>query len=97
MWSVRQRTSIMSVNCYAWLVNCTSRPRAPFGDGLLWNLIGGAHLLKGKNKQKWEQLCVQAAVEQDSARLMKLIHEITRMLDEKEQRLQREQSASDGV
>lgn len=97
MWSVRHRTSNMTVNCYAWLVDCTSCPRAPFGDGLLWNLIGGAHLLKAKNKQEWEQLCAQAAVEQDSARLMELIQEITRMLDQKEQRLQREQSASDGV
>jgi hypothetical protein len=53
--------------------------------------------LKGKNKERWEQLCAQAAVEQDSARLMKLIQEITEMLDEKERRLQREQSASGGV
>jgi hypothetical protein len=32
-------------------------------------------------------LCEQAAIEQDSERLMALIQEINRMLDEKEQRL----------
>ena len=47
--------------------------------------------MKGENKEKWELLCAQAAVKEDSARLMKLIQEITRMLDEKEQRLQREE------
>jgi hypothetical protein len=39
-------------------------------------------------KVQWIELCEQAAVEQDSERLMKLVTEITRMLDEKEERLQ---------
>jgi hypothetical protein len=44
--------------------------------------------VQGKVKEQWMQLCEQAAVEQDSERLMKLVTEITRMLDEKEERLQ---------
>lgn len=44
--------------------------------------------VKGKVKEQWIQLCEEAAVEQDSERLMKLVTEITRMLDEKEERLQ---------
>jgi hypothetical protein len=37
------------------------------------------------------ELCEQAAVEQDHERLMKLVNEIDRMLEEKDQRLTREQ------
>jgi hypothetical protein len=36
------------------------------------------------------ELCEQAAVEQDSEKLLELIKEIDRMLEEKEQRLKRE-------
>lgn len=46
----------------------------------------------GKNKEKWERLCAEAAVEQDSARLLKLVQEINQMLDDKEHRLKREES-----
>ena len=45
--------------------------------------------MQGKVKEKWMQLCEQATVEQDSEKLMMLIVEINRMLDEKEQRLKR--------
>ena len=44
----------------------------------------GLSSVKGENKEHWKQLCEQAAVEQDPKRLMALIEEITRMLDEKE-------------
>jgi hypothetical protein len=43
--------------------------------------------MQGKVKEEWTQLCEQAAVEQDSEKLMALVSEINRMLDEKEQRL----------
>jgi hypothetical protein len=43
--------------------------------------------MQGKVKEQWVQLCEQAAVEQDSTKLMALVREIARMLDEKEQRL----------
>jgi hypothetical protein len=39
-------------------------------------------------KERWLQLCEQAAVEQDPERLLKLVDEISRMLDEKNRRLQ---------
>jgi hypothetical protein len=40
------------------------------------------------HRQEWQKLCAQAAVEQDSARLMKLIQRITELLDAKEKLLQ---------
>jgi hypothetical protein len=46
--------------------------------------------MKGKTKQHWMELCEQAAVEQDSEKLLELIYEIDRMLDDKEQRLKHE-------
>jgi hypothetical protein len=45
-----------------------------------------------EKKEHWMTLCQRAAVEQDPERLLHLIAEITRMLDEKEDRLRREQS-----
>ncbi len=43
--------------------------------------------MQGKVKEEWKQMCEQAAIEQDSEKLMALVTEINRMLDEKEQRL----------
>jgi hypothetical protein len=40
-----------------------------------------------KDKEKWMELCEQAAVEQDADKLMALIKEIDRLLQEKEDRL----------
>ena len=40
--------------------------------------------MQGKVKEEWILMCEQAAVEQDSEKLMALIIEINRMLDEKE-------------
>lgn len=51
--------------------------------------------MQGKVKEQWTQLCEQAAVEQDSERLMELVTEINRMLYEKEERL-KHASLSDG-
>jgi len=41
-----------------------------------------------KNREKWMELCAQAAIEQDPAKLLVLVKEISRLLEEKEQRLQ---------
>jgi hypothetical protein len=41
----------------------------------------------GDKKEKYLQLCEQAANEQDPAKLMELVSEIDRLLAEKEQRL----------
>jgi hypothetical protein len=38
-------------------------------------------------KERWIRLCEQAAVEQDPEKLLKLVNEIARMLDEKQQRV----------
>ena len=48
-----------------------------------------------QNKEQWRALCEQAAVEQDSKRLMALVQEITRLLDDKQKRLEQRRSASD--
>jgi hypothetical protein len=43
--------------------------------------------LKGEKREIWMHLCEQAAVEQDPDKLMDLIKEINRLLEEKELRL----------
>lgn len=50
--------------------------------------------MKGANKERWHYLCEQAAIEQDPDRLLELIKEINRLLEEKEQRLKREHQVS---
>ena len=40
-----------------------------------------------KDPEKWRDLCAQAAAEQDPKKLMELVREITRLLDEKQCRL----------
>ena len=43
--------------------------------------------MQGKVKEDWMQLCEQVAIEQDTERMIELVRELNRMLDEKEQRL----------
>lgn len=43
--------------------------------------------MQDKTLEHWEELCALAAKEQDSEKLMALIKEINRLLEEKEQRL----------
>jgi hypothetical protein len=43
-----------------------------------------------KDKPHWMELCQQASVEQDPEKLMELVKEINRLLDDKEKRLRRE-------
>ena len=45
-----------------------------------------ASAMKGKTKELWEQFCERAAVEQDPEKLVQLVKEINRMLEEKEAR-----------
>jgi uncharacterized membrane protein YdfJ with MMPL/SSD domain len=40
-----------------------------------------------ENREKWMELCAQAANEQDSQKLMALIKQITALLDAKRERL----------
>ena len=48
-----------------------------------------------KNQEHWKELCAQAAVEQDPAKLIELSKEIIRLLDEKEARLKNAVRPSD--
>ena len=50
--------------------------------------------MQGRVKEDWMQLCEQVAIEQDTERMIELVRELNRMLDEKEQRLGLEQSKS---
>ena len=43
--------------------------------------------MQGDAKERWLQLCEQAAVEQDRKKLLQLMREISRLLEEKENRL----------
>ena len=46
--------------------------------------------LKGDKREYWMRLCEQAANEQDPEKLMELVKEINRLLEEKELRLKKE-------
>jgi hypothetical protein len=46
--------------------------------------------VKGKKRDAWMLLCEQAAQEQDPNKLMKLVKEIVRLLDEKQERVSKE-------
>jgi hypothetical protein len=48
-------------------------------------------------KELWMQFCEQAAVEQDPDKLIQLVSEINRMLEEKENRLLRQRDQASGV
>ena len=43
--------------------------------------------MQGENAERWRKLCEQAAIEQDSKKLMELIEEINNLLEAKEHRL----------
>jgi hypothetical protein len=43
--------------------------------------------MEGKTGELWKELCAQAAVEQDPQKLLELVREINRLLDEKQERL----------
>jgi hypothetical protein len=45
--------------------------------------------MKEGQKEEWIRLCEQAAYEENPEKLMALVREINRLLDEKNQRLQR--------
>ena len=44
-------------------------------------------LVQGEIKEQWMRLCEMAAEEQDSEKLLEIVKEINRLLEEKEQRL----------
>jgi len=44
--------------------------------------------MKGATKERWQEVCEQAAIEKDSEKLLKLVSEINRLLHEKLGRLE---------
>ena len=44
-------------------------------------------LMQGATGERWRELCAKATVEQDPDKLLELTQEITRLLDEKQERL----------
>ena len=50
--------------------------------------------MKGERKEYWMHLCEQAANEQDPDKLMELVKEINRLLEEKELRLKNKSATS---
>jgi hypothetical protein len=61
--------------------------RAAFGG-----LLEARYLpLRGETRERWRQLCEQGTEEQDPEKLTKMIDEINRLLESKEERLLREQ------
>jgi hypothetical protein len=43
--------------------------------------------MQGPNLEQWQELCRQAAIEQDPKKLMAITSEIIRLLNEKEKRM----------
>jgi hypothetical protein len=50
--------------------------------------------MKGETKRHWTELCELAANEQDPKKLLELVAEINRLLEEKEERLRKSDTAS---
>ena len=46
----------------------------------------------GKDEERWRELCKQASVEKDPKKMLELIKEINRLLDEKQARLENQAS-----
>jgi len=51
--------------------------------------------MKGEARERWMHLCEAAALEQDPEKLMELVSEINRLLEEKEKRLREKSQMSD--
>lgn len=51
--------------------------------------------MQGPVKERWQILCEQAANEQDPQKLMDLVREINRLLEEKQKRLTAKRNIAD--
>jgi hypothetical protein len=51
--------------------------------------------MQGPNLERWQELCRQAATEQDPKKLLELTAEINRLLQEKENRLREQVQCKD--
>lgn len=72
-------------------IACVECPRRPYSlDSLQTSassLCDTSFVMKGETGERWRKLCEQAAVEQESEKLLELAKEINRLLDEKAERL----------
>jgi hypothetical protein len=50
--------------------------------------------MQGQTEQTWRKLCERAVIEKDPDKLLQLVKEINRLLNEKEARLQSAQTSS---
>ena len=53
--------------------------------------------MDGETRERWQQLCAQAADEQDPQMLLELVKEINRLLEAKERRLARQELRGDAA
>ena len=53
--------------------------------------------MQGEKAEQWRALCEQAAIEKDPEKLIRLVKEINRLLEEKEQRLRNQHANTDSV
>jgi hypothetical protein len=51
--------------------------------------------MKGQTIERWQQLCALAVEERDLDKVLEIVKEINRLLEEKEQRLKKARSGSD--
>ena len=49
--------------------------------------LGEIHAMQGETEELWRKYCERAIVEQDPERLLELVAEMNRLLEEKEERL----------
>src|SRR5258708_24132566 len=84
-----------SAICFFLLTNQNFFHRSGFNSGIQF-LAPLAHLAKPEvlmENERWRNLCTSAAKEQDPAKLLALVQEITRILEQKEARLRGNSSA----
>jgi hypothetical protein len=51
--------------------------------------------MKAQRLERWQQLCASAAEGQDAAKLLAIVKEINKLLEEKEQRLKKARNYND--
>ena len=50
--------------------------------------------MQGETKELWKKLCEEASIEQDSDRLVQLVQEINRLIEEKQLRLKNDEQST---
>ncbi|MFZ0882830.1 MAG: hypothetical protein WAN14_05490 [Candidatus Acidiferrales bacterium] len=50
--------------------------------------------MQGKTRERWEELCEQAAIERDPAKMLEIVAEINRLLEAKYDRVTQKDGAA---